>query len=177
MCSWINVTARTLRVCALCNAVIGISTVQQIGTAVFGISTVQQIGTAVFGISTVQQIGTAVTGISTVQQIGTAVIGISTVQQIGIAVTCSINGCRVNSESEWTKEDKFHSTSLIMYTHMHVCAWLLNNLRYYVVLTPTNALFSNLVKSFKFTLKCTIVSLLHVSFINDHHQGALSVPN
>ena len=29
--------------------------------------------------------------------------------------------------------------------------------------SPTNALFINLVKSFKFTLKYTIISLLHVS--------------
>ena len=48
---------------------------------------------------------------------------------------------------------------------------------YYVVHSPTNALFINLVKSFKFTLKYTIISLLHVSVFNDHHQGALSVPN
>jgi len=47
----------------------------------------------------------------------------------------------------------------------------------YVVHSPTNALFINLVKSFKFTLKYTIISLLHVSVSNDHHQGALSVPN
>ena len=46
-----------------------------------------------------------------------------------------------------------------------------------VVHTPKNALFTNLVKSFKFTLKYTIISLLHVSVFNDHHQGALSVPN
>ena len=39
------------------------------------------------------------------------------------------------------------------------------------------ALFINLVKSFKFTLKYTIILLLHVSVFNDHHQGALSVPN
>jgi len=45
----------------------------------------------------------------------------------------------------------------------------------YVVHLPTNALFINLVKSFKFTLKYTIISLLHVSVFNDHHQGALSV--
>jgi len=44
-----------------------------------------------------------------------------------------------------------------------------------VVHTPTNALSINLVKSFKFTLKYTIISLLHVSVFNDHHQGALSV--
>jgi len=43
--------------------------------------------------------------------------------------------------------------------------------------SPTNALFINLVKSFKFTLKYTIISLLHVLVSNDHHQGALSVPN
>jgi len=47
----------------------------------------------------------------------------------------------------------------------------------YLVHTPTNALFINLVKSFKFTLKYTIISLLHVSVFNGHHQGALSVPN
>jgi len=39
----------------------------------------------------------------------------------------------------------------------------------YVVYTPTNALFINLVKSFKFTLKYTIILLLHVSVFNDHH--------
>jgi len=47
----------------------------------------------------------------------------------------------------------------------------------YTVHPPTNALFINLVKSFKFTLKYTIISLLHVSVFNDQHQGALSVPN
>jgi len=47
----------------------------------------------------------------------------------------------------------------------------------YVVPSPTNALFIKSVKSFKFTLKYTIISLLHVSVFNDHHQGALSVPN
>ena len=47
----------------------------------------------------------------------------------------------------------------------------------YVVHTPTHALIINLVKSFKFTLKYTMISLLHVSVFNDHHQGALSVPN
>ena len=46
----------------------------------------------------------------------------------------------------------------------------------YVVPTPTNTIFINLVKSFKFTLKYTIISLLHVSVFSDHHQGALSVP-
>ena len=47
----------------------------------------------------------------------------------------------------------------------------------YIVHSPTNALFINLVKSFKFTLKYTIISLLHVSVSNNHHKGALSVPN
>jgi len=32
-----------------------------------------------------------------------------------------------------------------------------------------------LVKSFKFTLKYIIISLLHASVFNDHHQGVLSV--
>ena len=47
----------------------------------------------------------------------------------------------------------------------------------YVVHSPTNALFINLVKSFKFTLKYTTISLLHVSVFNDHCHGDLSVPN
>ena len=46
-----------------------------------------------------------------------------------------------------------------------------------VVHPPKNALFINLVSSFKFTLKYTTISLLHVSVFNGHHQGALSVPN
>jgi len=41
---------------------------------------------------------------------------------------------------------------------------------FYVVHTPTNVLFINLVKSFKFTLKYTIISLLHVSVFNDHKE-------
>jgi hypothetical protein len=47
----------------------------------------------------------------------------------------------------------------------------------YVVHSPTNALFINLVKSFKFALTYTLISLLHVSVFNDHYQGALSVHN
>jgi len=43
--------------------------------------------------------------------------------------------------------------------------------------SPTNALFINLAKSFKYIIKYTIISLLHVSVFNDHHQRALSVPN
>jgi len=46
----------------------------------------------------------------------------------------------------------------------------------YEVHSPTNALFIILVKRFKFTLKYTVISLLHVSVFNDHHQGALPVP-
>ena len=52
-----------------------------------------------------------------------------------------------------------------------------NKISAYIVHTPTNALFIKLVKSLKFTLKYTIISLLHVSVFNDHHQRALSVPN
>jgi len=51
------------------------------------------------------------------------------------------------------------------------------NFEIYVVHTPTSTLFINLVKSLKFRLKYTVMSLLHVSVFNDHHQGALSVPN
>jgi hypothetical protein len=46
-----------------------------------------------------------------------------------------------------------------------------------MVYTPTNALFINLVKSSKFALKYTTISLLHVSVFKDHHQGALSIPD
>jgi len=45
----------------------------------------------------------------------------------------------------------------------------------YVLNSPTNALFINLVKSFKFTLRYTIILLTHVSVFNEHHQGALSL--
>ena len=55
----------------------------------------------------------------------------------------------------------------------HVIDFMTN----YQIPSQTNALFINLVKSFKFTLKYTIISLLYVSVFNDHHQGALSVPN
>jgi len=48
---------------------------------------------------------------------------------------------------------------------------------FYEVQPQTNALFINLAKSFKFTLKYTIISLLNISVFNDHHQGALSVPD
>ena len=59
--------------------------------------------------------------------------------------------------------------------HFFYCCTV--HFKMHVVHTPTNALFINLVKSFKFTLKYTIISLLHVSVFNDHHLGALSVPN
>jgi hypothetical protein len=47
----------------------------------------------------------------------------------------------------------------------------------YVVHSSKIALFINLAKSFKFTLKYTIISLLHVSVFNDRHQRDLSAPN
>ena len=47
----------------------------------------------------------------------------------------------------------------------------------YIVHSPTNVLFINFVKSFKFTLKYTITLLLHASVFKDHHQGTLSLPN
>ena len=62
-----------------------------------------------------------------------------------------------------------------MYIYNFYCCTV--HFEIYVVYTPTNALFINLVKSYKFTLKYTTVSLLHVSVFNDHHQGALSVTN
>jgi len=46
----------------------------------------------------------------------------------------------------------------------------------YVVLSPKNALFINLVKSFKFILKHNNIAPTFLVF-NDHHHGAFSVPN
>jgi len=43
--------------------------------------------------------------------------------------------------------------------------------------TPTDALFINLVESFKFILKYTIISPVRVSVFNDHHHGAFCVPD
>ena len=69
-----------------------------------------------------------------------------------------------------------------IYIYIHIFIYLFIyrctlHFEIYVVHSPTNALFTNLVKSFKFTLKYTITLLLHVLVFNDHHQGALSVPN
>ena len=47
----------------------------------------------------------------------------------------------------------------------------------YVVHSPRKTLFIKLVKILKFILIYTIISLLHVSVVNDHHQGALSALN
>jgi len=83
--------------------------------------------------------------------------------------------------------DKYKRFGKTCYTHFHSIRSTIkirNNIcrctvhfEIYVVHSPTNALFINLVKSFKFTLKYTIISLLHVSVFNDHNQRALSVPN
>jgi len=48
------------------------------------------------------------------------------------------------------------------------------NVEICAVHSATKALFLILIKSFKFTLKYTIISLIHVSVFNDRHQGALS---
>jgi hypothetical protein len=45
----------------------------------------------------------------------------------------------------------------------------------YVVHTPTNAMFIKSGKDLKFTLKYTLISLLHIS-VYDHHQGACTAP-
>ena len=60
----------------------------------------------------------------------------------------------------------------VFFLSLHRAFWNLH-----VVHSPTNALFINLFKSFKFTLKYTIISLLPVSVFNYHHKEALSVPN
>jgi len=65
----------------------------------------------------------------------------------------------------------------ILYTNVYNFYRCTVHFEIYIVRSPTNALFINFVKSFKFTLKYTIKSLLHVSVYNDHHEGALSVPN
>jgi len=50
------------------------------------------------------------------------------------------------------------------------------DLFFYIVHSPTNTLFINLFKRFKFTLKYTIISLLHVSVFNDH-QVQIKLPD
>ena len=66
----------------------------------------------------------------------------------------------------------FHNANLFGYCIIHIlyteCAEIKKKFRRQRV---------NLVKSFKFTLKYTIISLLHASVFNDHHQGALSIPD
>ena len=67
---------------------------------------------------------------------------------------------------------------LYLPTTFHLVIHFCSNINsIYVFHSPTNSLFINVVKSLKFTLKYTIISLLHVSIFNDHHQRALSVPN
>ena len=55
--------------------------------------------------------------------------------------------------------------------NMHFLFFYRRTIRFeiYVVHSPTIALFIDLVKSSKFTLKYTIISLLHVLVFNDHH--------
>jgi len=67
----------------------------------------------------------------------------------------------------------------VMFLKVHVNNFYLCTVHFeiYVVQSPTNALFINMVKSFKFTLKYTIISFIRVSIFNDHHQKALSVPD
>jgi len=73
----------------------------------------------------------------------------------------------------------FCKRKVLIFSNIGICNFYRSAVHFeiYVVHSPTNALFINLVKSFKFTLKYTIISLLHVSVFNDHHQGALSVLN
>jgi len=79
------------------------------------------------------------------------------------------------------RDQKGKGSSVIGGTAMSFLVHTRDNYGKYVhshpVHSPTNSLFINLVKSFKFTLKYKIISLLHVSVFNDHHHGALSVPN
>jgi len=86
-------------------------------------------------------------------------------------LTCMIKG---------TEEEDFVSYSSdrrgIWNEMQHFCHYTMH-FEFYLAHSPTNALCINLVKSFKFTLKYTIISLLHVSVFNDHHQEALSVPD
>ena len=88
--------------------------------------------------------------------------------------------CIIKMEEANFSERTWRHMQEYFYVHQHRCKnFYLCTVHFeiYVVHTPTNAVFINLVKSFKFTLKYTIMSLLHVSVFNDHHQGALSVLN
>jgi len=66
------------------------------------------------------------------------------------------------------KERKWNKNDILKYIHIIFivapCIFEIN-----IVHSPTNALFVNLVKSFKFTLKYTIISHLYVSLFSDHH--------
>jgi len=86
-------------------------------------------------------------------------------QHLNHCTTAVPNGCLLWQRKYYNKLSERYVQFLVL------------NVVVYVVHSPTNALFINLVKSFKFTLKYTIISLLHVSIFNDHHQGALSVPD
>ena len=76
------------------------------------------------------------------------------------------------SPSGYYAADSLHSLYIYIYIYIYIM-YLIHSIRdalkRYVVYSPTNALLINLVKSFKFTLKYTIISLLHVSVFNDHH--------
>ena len=58
----------------------------------------------------------------------------------------------------------FEPPCIYVVIDVHKFQFFLNMAMNYAVHTPANALFINLVKSFKFTLKYTIISLLLRSF-------------
>jgi len=53
---------------------------------------------------------------------------------------------------------------------------IIGTFMFFVVHTPTNALFIKLGKVLKFILKYTLISLLHVS-VYDRYQGACTAPD
>jgi len=78
--------------------------------------------------------------------------------------TTSLYVCRLRNMRCWNKVLHFFYRCTV---HFEI----------YPVHSPTNALYINLVKTFKFTSKYTTNSLLHDSIFSDHHQGFSSVPN
>jgi len=90
---------------------------------------------------------------------------------VALACFCMLSAPRIKVQHSF-------SFMLVQWNYYKIYYWFLFLHRaFWVVHSPTNALFINLIKSFKLRLKYTIISLLHVSVFNDHHRGALSVPN
>jgi hypothetical protein len=84
--------------------------------------------------------------------------------------------CRTTLNPRIGRDPKRKGSSVAGGTARSLLVYFRGNYGKYVhshpVHSPTNALFINLVKSLKFTLKYTIILPLYVSVFNEHNQGA-----